>query len=55
MTRLIVLKEDQRFNITFELLRFGIDIAALSETRLADSGSFDEMFGGDGYRFQSSP
>ena len=31
--------------ITSELLRFGIDIAALSETRLADTGSFDKIFG----------
>ena len=31
--------------ITSELLRFGIDIAALSETRLSDTGSFDEIIG----------
>ena len=31
--------------ITSELLRFEIDIAALSETRLADTGSFDEIVG----------
>ena len=36
--------------IISELLRFGIDIA-LSETRLAVTGSFDEIIGDDGYRF----
>ena len=37
--------------IASELLRFGIEIAALSETGLADTGSFDEIIGSDGYRF----
>ena len=37
--------------IATELLRLGIDIAALSETRLAGQGSFDEIIGSDGYRF----
>ena len=39
--------------IATELLRLklGIDIAALSETRLAGQGSFDEIIGSDSYRF----
>ena len=37
--------------IATELLRLGIDVAALSETRLAEQGSFDETIGNDGYRF----
>ena len=45
--------------IATELFRFEIDIAALSETRLAEQGSLDESIemididsiGNDGYRF----
>ena len=37
--------------IATELLRLGIDIAALSETRLAGQWSFDEIIGSDGYSF----
>ena len=37
--------------IATELLRLGIDIAALSETRLAGQGSFDDIIGSDGYSF----
>ena len=36
--------------IVTELLHFEIDIAALSETRLAERGSIDEIVGNDGYR-----
>ena len=36
--------------IATELLCLGIDIATLSETRLAGQGSFDEIIESDGYR-----